>query len=1041
MSRLLKEFLGMGCMIILLLIFAISSGWATIIESMYGTDTAWHYIYGSDWFGILQLLIVINLSYNIYKYRLYKIKKLPAFIFHFSFIIIFIGSAITRYIGFEGSMHIRENSKSNTISTREIFIQFSTKNAENKEISKDIKKFISNNPSKNKFDINLEVDGKKATLSYKNFILNGALEWTHLKGGEPILELVFSDSKNKRDIVLKDKDVFAIGDLDIAFNTEPKQKNYIQIYSKDDKFYIKTNQDINYMQMSDMSSGVVEKNVETPFDKPRLYTIDGVNFATKFISNSAKKVVVKKPKNIQGNNALIADLSYNGETQEVFMFFGDYPRNFKVADKEFKLAWSPKIIELPFSLYLKDFEMERYPGSNSPSGYSSEVILKDGNFTKEYKIYMNNVLDYNGYRFFQSSYDLDEQGTILSVNNDPGKIPTYIGYFLLMVGMFLNFFNKNSRFLKLSKLIDESSQKNRGSNFMKHNENSSKKLVGILAIFTMISLLAPNLRASNVPYIDKEHAQNLKSLIVQGFDGRMEPFDTTARDIMHKIYKQENFQGLEPTQVMLSLMINPEFWRSAEFIKVSDEELKKILGMQKDRKYAKFSDFYAVDDNNKTYYKLNKMAEEISRKPPGNRTTFDKDVIKVDERLNIFYSAFMSEVFKFIPKQNDPNHKWYSPFGAINYFGGEEGKMVGLLLQNYFESVLSAQKNGDWTKANEALEMVKNYQKNVGKNVIPSESKVKFELIFNKVQIFERLMPIYLLSGFALLIFVFLRLIKPNLNLNLAFKSVYFVNILAFLIHTTGLTMRWYISGHAPWSNAYESLVYIAWALSLSGIIFSKTSAISLSLTSILAGITLFVAHLNSIDPQITNLQPVLNSYWLTIHVSVITASYGFLGLGSLLGFFTLILFILKKDKSDDEISKNITESTRINEMSLILGLCLLTVGNFLGGIWANESWGRYWGWDSKETWSLVTILIYAAVIHMRFIPKLNSQYYFAVASMFSYASVIMTYFGVNFYLSGMHSYAAGEKIPIPNVVWISALVMFLLSFLAFFKRKFAKNL
>ena len=291
------------------------------------------------------------------------------------------------------------------------------------------------------------------------------------------------------------------------------------------------------------------------------------------------------------------------------------------------------------------------------------------------------------------------------------------------------------------------------------------------------------------------------------------------------------------------------------------------------------------------------------------------------------------------------------------------------------------------------------------------------------------------MTGLVLLCFVFAKMARPKLNIKWLFSIVYGVNILAFLLHTFGIGIRWYIAEHAPWSNAYESMVYIAWALSLSGLVFSRQSPIAMALTSILAGVTLFVAHLSWMDPQITTLVPVLQSYWLTIHVSVITASYGFLGLCSLLGMFTLVLFAIQGGKEHKEISRNILEATRINEMAMILGLSLLTMGNFLGGVWANESWGRYWGWDSKETWALVSILVYAAVLHIRFIPKLNNQYAFAVTSMFAYWSIIMTYFGVNFYLSGMHSYAAGEPIPVPTFVWIGALLMVLIAVLAYFRK------
>ena len=230
-------------------------------------------------------------------------------------------------------------------------------------------------------------------------------------------------------------------------------------------------------------------------------------------------------------------------------------------------------------------------------------------------------------------------------------------------------------------------------------------------------------------------------------------------------------------------------------------------------------------------------------------------------------------------------------------------------------------------------------------------------------------------------------------------------------------------------------MVYIGWATVLAGFIFSKRSPITLAATSILAGLILFVAHLNWMDPQVTNLVPVLQSYWLSIHVSMITASYGFLGLSALLGFITLILFILKSASNERQISLSIKELNAINEMSLMIGLAMLTVGNFLGGVWANESWGRYWGWDPKETWALVTILVYAFVLHMRFVPMLRSNFMFNAVSVVAYSSVIMTYFGVNYYLSGLHSYAAGDPIPVPVWIYYAAATVAAVIFTASFNR------
>lgn len=1034
MQKILKEFLSIRFAIVLFLAFAIACAVATIIETIKSTDVAWAYVYNAHWFELIMALLCINLIYNIYKYKILNIKKLPSFLFHVSFVFIFLGALITRFFGFEGMMHIRENSKSDEISTREVYIQLISKDKNGKEISVDKNQYIATNGN-NSFSYELEVDNKPAVLSYKDFILNAKLDWVEGQNGQPKIKLLFSDERNKRDVVFKSGDSIEAGPISFTFNSKPKQASFVNFILKNGQFFINTNQKVTYMSMTTMKKGEIEQNKDVPVDNFSVYSVDGLNFAPVYLLKSAVERPISVPQKTMGNNALIANLSYNGEEKEVYMMFGEKPHNVNVGGKEFQIAWAPKIVKIPFSIYLKDFKLDRYPGSNSPSGYSSEVEVLEGGKKIDYEIYMNHVLDYAGYRFFQSSYDMDEKGTILSVNKDPGKIPTYIGYFLLSLGMLLNFFNPNSRFNKLAKLIDESSADRK-----KMKENV-KNLACVLVLLFATLLPSKAIANENVPYIDKAHSDKLASLVVQGFDGRMAPFDTIARELMNKVHRSENYEGLNHNQVMLSMMVNPGYWKDAKFIKVSENGLKDILGIPHSEKYAKFGDFYGVDKDGKSYYKLAKLTEEINRKPAGNRSVLDKEILKVDERANIFYMIYMGEIFRIIPKENSINNEWFSPVNAMMSFQKDEASRASKVLENYFSNVIKAQESKDWSKANKGLEELKAYQEKYGAKVIPSQNKLKFEILFNKIKIFERLVPVYLLAGLALLVFVFVRMMKPNVHISFAFKFVYIINILAFILHTLGLILRWYISGHEPWSNAYESMVYIAWALSLSGMIFSKRSAISLALTSILAGITLFVAHLSIMDPQITNIQPVLKSYWLTIHVSVITASYGFLGLCALLGFFTLILFIMQKENEDKEITKNILEATRINEMAMILGICLLTVGNFLGGVWANESWGRYWGWDPKETWALITILVYACVVHFRFVPKLNDQYLFAVASLFAYSSVIMTYFGVNFYLSGMHSYGSGERVPVPNSVWITLLVMIIVSLLAFKKRKFSKKL
>ncbi|GJJ32732.1 hypothetical protein ECGR_4841 [Escherichia coli] len=267
---------------------------------------------------------------------------------------------------------------------------------------------------------------------------------------------------------------------------------------------------------------------------------------------------------------------------------------------------------------------------------------------------------------------------------------------------------------------------------------------------------------------------------------------------------------------------------------------------------------------------------------------------------------------------------------------------------------------------------------------------------------------------FILLVYEILSLKKAPKMLK---NAIFILIALSVLAHALALIFRWYVGDHAPWSNAYESMVYIAFACAFAGLVFYKRSSLALCTASIMAGISLFVAHLGFMDPQITNLVPVLKSYWLNIHVSIITASYGFLGLCFLLGVFSLILFMLRNPKKA-QIDQSILNLHCINEMAMIIGLALLTIGNFLGGVWANESWGRYWGWDSKETWALISIIVYTMILHLRFISKFNNPYAFASASVIGFYSILMTYFGVNFYLSGLHSYAAGDPVPVPKFLY-----------------------
>lgn len=714
-------------------------------------------------------------------------------------------------------------------------------------------------------------------------------------------------------------------------------------------------------------------------------------------------------------NTLIVEARYDNKLKTVKIEGGagwiEPPVVVRFDDVEIELAWGSKVIALPFSFKLLDFELQRYPGSQSPSSYASELEVIDNSTTFPYRIFMNHPLTYKGYKFFQSSYDLDEKGTILEVNKDPGKWPTYFGYFLLCVGFVGNFFTKGSRFVKLRAFLQKSA-------------------LALLLPLVFVQATPLKAEADTLEQFRKnsyEHANGVfSSLLVQDYMGRIKPISTEAVEIVNKITGKSSLFGLTPEQMILGMTTNAGLWQEMKIIKLSNPSIKKVLGLSPEAEYVSFASMF--DDEG--YYKLAKQVSAANQKAQSKRDTFDNDIIKFDEKLNIAYLTLKGVLFKFIPIPNDASHTWIAPNDAFSHpqVSGE----VKSMLNDYFVGLQEGISTNKWDNANIALAKLKENQRSLSGGILPSETRVRAEVLYNHMGLFQKLIGFYFVLGCGAFVLALISIFKGK-NYPTLEKSVLYIFIAGFIAHSFGLALRWYISGHAPWSDSYESMVYIGWSAGFAGVMVFRKSILSLSAAAILAAIVMLVAHMSFVNPQITNLVPVLKSYWLTVHVSVITASYGFLGMGALLGFITLLLMILKNKKNVLRMNEQIRHLVAINEISLIIGLAMLTVGNFFGGIWANESWGRYWGWDPKETWSFVSIIVYALILHLRFVPKLNSVYVFSIASLVGYSSIMMTYFGVNFYLTGMHSYAAsGEHASLPSFVYYIFVGIFGLCVLAY---------
>ncbi len=1019
----------------LLLVFAISIAIATFVENDYGTDSAKALIYNAKWFEFLLFILVINLIGNIKTHKMYRKEKMPIFLFHLSFIIIFVGAGITRFAGLEGTMSIREGETSNTMVSMQSYFQLKIENEQ--------KRYTLNHPLlpsplvDNSFSRDFEIEGKEYEVELVDYIVSATSDIKEIDNGEQIVSLALAlGNSGRKDIALERGESLLFGEKSISFEDMQNLQSDFFIRVVDDSLHFSSGYKIGYYNLKSGEQGELQDNTLHKLEKEILYQSNNLNLVFKDYKKSGEKIYkAGNPKDMDIPDLFRFKLSSDDKEKE-FEFFGKngaYPSfiSFDFDGLDFRAGFGSKVIELPFSIRLNDFQLERYPGSMSPSSYASEVsVIDDVNGEKfDYRIYMNHILEYMGYRFYQASYDVDEQGTILSVNKDFwGTMVTYFGYFVMGLGMFAALFSAKGRARKLY------------SSFSR----AAPLFLALFLVFASTSLEANenNLEENivkDITSIDKEHAKKFGNLITQDSGGRLKPIDTLAHEVLNKVSGQTEIFGLEASEILLGMVIRPNAWQNVKMIKISHPELKELLGLDKKDTRAAFVDFFDFSDGEMSY-KLEELISSASRKRPAMQDKLDKDILKVDERLNISYMIFTGSLIRILPKPNDPNQKWYAPIEAFESFEEEDAKNTQTMIYSYFQSIDSAIESGNWEDSDKILAAIEKYQRFYGASVYPSEKKIKAEILYNKVNIFERLMPLYLFVGLILLTLSIIHIIKPVFNIKIASKISVALFGLGFILHTIGLGFRWYISGHAPWSDGYESMIYIAWATILAGFIFVRNSPIALSATGVLSGLTLFVAHLSWMDPQITNLVPVLDSYWLIIHVSMITASYGFLGLGALLGFIALLLYIIRNRTNFENITKSIKEISYINEISLIIGLVLLTIGNFLGGVWANESWGRYWGWDPKETWALVTIIVYAIVVHLRFVPNLNDKFIFNVASLVSFSSVIMTYFGVNFYLSGLHSYAKGDPVPVPLWIYITTLVILFMIVFSYFRKEMVEK-
>lgn len=638
--------------------------------------------------------------------------------------------------------------------------------------------------------------------------------------------------------------------------------------------------------------------------------------------------------------------------------------------------------KLPFSLCLQKFEAKMHDGTNAVADYSSKFTVIDGDDKSEGEVSMNNIYSHRSYRLYQSSYDEDGKGSVLAINADPYGIPvTYTGYALLFISLVWMLFDPKGGYRKLLK-----------SPLLKKGALITALILSMGNIQTLHAESATgNLQNAVLP---KETAEKFGELHIL-YNDRICPVQTFALDFCKKIYGARSYQGLTAEQVLSGWVFYGNTWANEPFVKIKSGEMKTAMNLPD---YASLNTFFNREMGG---YTIGQYVQEYYN---GQQDKFHQQAADIDGKIQIIMELREGVSLKVLPYTFTKNVKatkdhpfikagtttWFSPVDKLPQAVEQQH---ALYIRNVFSLLNGDVKAGNTSRVNEFFVKMKKYQEVSSGNSLPTATQYKAERINNAFPFATILFMANLTLGFIALFYTIYRMTKKKeiKALNIALPILLGVSFLAL---TFGLALRWVISGNIPMSNGYESMLTVAWFVMLISILMQLRIRIVMVFGFLISGFFLLVSHINQMDPAIGQMMPVLNSPLLSIHVSIIMMSYALLSLTFICGIMGICL------RSHGE------ELQALSRIFLYPALTTMGFGIFIGAIWANVSWGTYWSWDSKETWALITFMIYAVVVHTQSLPVFRKPLVYHIYITLAFLSIAMTYFGVNYFLTGMHSYA-----------------------------------
>lgn len=635
--------------------------------------------------------------------------------------------------------------------------------------------------------------------------------------------------------------------------------------------------------------------------------------------------------------------------------------------------------QLPFSITLNQFEIIYYKGTLAPMDFISHISVADKDCHRQIqgKVSMNHIFSYQHYRFYQSGYSEDNEGSVFSVSHDPYGIGiTYAGYTLLLLSTVFFFFSPQSRFRQLLK-----------------SPLLHRSLTVILLLFAFS--LNSNFLKANSPspkVLPREVAEHFGDLYIL-YNNRICPLQTFARDFTVKLYGSSSYKGLTPEEVLTGWLFYYDSWKNEPIIRIKSNEARKLLEIEGN--YARLKDYISTINE----YKLEKMMNHIRS---GEQVTDKRGIEEADEKFNIINLVCTGAMMKIFPCRNIAGKtlEWYSQSSQLPQDMDNDKWVFIRKSMSYVNEMIVMKKYND---ACLLLEKIKKYQQKECDGLLPADNKFKAEKIYNQFDYSKSVAMACICIGLICFIYYCHCMASQKRTSR---KAIIILNILLWIVFTylsAAICLRGYVSNHLPLSNGFETMQFMAWCTLLLTFLLQRKFAMLLPFGFLLCGLTLMVSMLGESNPQITQLMPVLQSPLLSIHVVVIMIAYSLLAFIMLNGVTAVILH-----QSQKECKEQIERLQIISQIILYPAIFLLAIGIFIGAVWANVSWGRYWGWDPKEVWALITMLVYALALHPRSLPWFHRTMFFHVFCITAFITVLITYFGVNFLLGGMHSYANG---------------------------------